>query len=327
MDFVNYVAYIVIMLCFGLLYARFKRRIEQDDEIIELQLINEYLMNSNNDIDNKKKPIIWIHSPTERNSRKWSSFGSRTSVQMNQPYTDLAIQTIVSHCGDSFKICLIDDNSFTKLIPDWDVSLAVSPDPIKSRLRNIGFAKLLHKYGGMFVPISFVCTSNLSEMYHEMITDVDLFVSEVPSHTINGTGMSHESDEVFIGGKRGAQIIEEYETYISYMVSADVSASSDFLGTINRWLSTQIGNGVVGLIPGQTIGTRDANGSEIIVDDLMSETFIHLHCTSCGILIPEKQLRMRTKFNWFCVLTPYELMQSNVFAAKMLSIGLESINI
>jgi hypothetical protein len=304
------------MLCFGFMYSRFKRRIEQDDDLVEQRLISEYLLNG--DETNDRRPVLWIHTSNERNARRWINFGSRSSTEPNQPYLDLTIQSIVNHCADSFKICLIDDNSFTRLLPEWDVHLARTPDPIKSRLRKIGISKLLHMFGGLVVPASFVCTGDLIGILDA--SDCDMVVSEMASDTLAGSRerVTHEITDTFIGGKRGAPIFGEYETYISYIISTDTSAKSDVEGTLNHWFSEKVSSSEVAMIPGQTIGTRDANGATIPLDDMMSEQHIHLHCTALGMYVPEKQLLSRTKYNWFCVLSYDELADTNVFIARLL---------
>ena len=54
------------------------------------------------------KPILWIHNNYAKNSRMWSSFYSRTTNNLNQPYLQLCLESIVRHCGESFNICIID---------------------------------------------------------------------------------------------------------------------------------------------------------------------------------------------------------------------------
>ena len=43
-----------------------------------------------------KKPIMWIHIKYEYNARKWLSFGSRSSCELNQPYLYLTLKSIYS---------------------------------------------------------------------------------------------------------------------------------------------------------------------------------------------------------------------------------------
>ena len=322
MDWVNYIAYIVLMMCFGYMYSKFKHRIEEDDEEIERKLIHQYLLNDGSaGLDGSTKPILWIHTLTDINDRAWKTFGSRNTHGSNQPYINLTIQSIVDNCRDSFKICLVDDRSFARLLPEWEVELDGTPEPIKSRLRQIGFMKLLYKYGGMFVPSTFVCTKNLLSLHESMASDTshDMYVTEIPAKSVNGAGNTHEFSHQFMGGRRNTPVLEQVITYLSYMVSGDVTAQSDFKGTLATYYGEMIGNGTIGFIPGQAIGTRDANGGAITIDMLMGEAFIQTHDTSYGVWIDELALLGRTKYNWFCVLPQEEVLKANVYVAKLLT--------
>lgn len=321
MDWVNYIAYIVLMMCFGYMYSKFKHRIEEDDEEIDRKLIHQYLLNDGvAGLDGSTKPILWIHTLTDINARAWKTFGSRNTKGSNQPYINLTIQSIVDNCRDSFKVCLIDDRSFVRLVPEWEVELDGTPEPLKSRLRQIGFMKLLHKYGGMFVPATFVCTKNLISIHESMTngTSHDMYVTEIPAKSVNGAGNTHEFSHQFMGGRRGVPVLEQVITYLSYLISGDVSAQPDFNGTLSKYYGELIGNDTIGFIPGQTIGTRDVNGRAIGIDELMGEEFVHMHDTSCGAWIDELALLRRTKYNWFCVLSQEEVLHANVFVAKLL---------
>ena len=57
------------------------------------------------------------------------------STDLNQPYLHLVIQSIIDKCGDDFHICLIDDESFSKLIPSWNVDITNMADPHKQLFR------------------------------------------------------------------------------------------------------------------------------------------------------------------------------------------------
>jgi hypothetical protein len=118
--------------------------------------IKKYLLNES-DLAKSKKPIMWIHVPYEYNSRSWSSFGSRSNCDLNQPYLYLTVKSIIKHCDNSFHICIIDDKTFGKIIPGWNINMSFLAEPILGYVRQMAIAKLIHSYGGMSVPISFLC--------------------------------------------------------------------------------------------------------------------------------------------------------------------------
>ena len=82
----------------------------------------------------------------------------------------MTIKSIINHCGDDFNICLIDDESFTKLLPSWDINVSRMAEPMKSQYRELGMARLLEIYGGLVVPNSFLCIKNLKPFYDDMIS-------------------------------------------------------------------------------------------------------------------------------------------------------------
>ena len=50
------------------------------------------------------KPIIWIHNEHNINARNWLSFMSRNSKELNQPYLNTCVETIIKHNNNSFNI-------------------------------------------------------------------------------------------------------------------------------------------------------------------------------------------------------------------------------
>jgi hypothetical protein len=147
-------------------------------------MIKEYLLNDS-PLYGFDKPKLWIHTKYEINSRHWKTFYSRNTTDLNQPYIHLTVKTIINHCGDDFNICLIDDNTFSKLIPTWDIDMDRIPEPMKSRTRHHGMMQLLYFYGGMIVQNSFLCLRNLRDLYIEGISGNHPFVCENINRTMN----------------------------------------------------------------------------------------------------------------------------------------------
>ena len=131
------------------------------------ELIQKYLLNDS-PFYGMNKPKIWVHTKYELNARKWKDFMSRTSHNLNMPYVHYTIQSIVDNNQEDFHICLIDDDSFSKLIPGWDADVKNMPEPMKSYFREIGLLSLIHIYGGMIVPDSFLCMKPLINFYEQI---------------------------------------------------------------------------------------------------------------------------------------------------------------
>jgi hypothetical protein len=143
----NYIALFVILIVLAFLYRKLEDKRIREEDIENYAIIKKYLLNDNKTLGGSKKPIIWIHIPYEYNSRNWLSFGSRSSHELNQPYLYLTVRTIIEQCGDSFNICMIDDDAFSFLIPEWKIQMRKIPEPISDKLRMLALANILYIYG------------------------------------------------------------------------------------------------------------------------------------------------------------------------------------
>ena len=163
-SFKNIFILFFILIVVGFLYKRFEDKIRREEDYETHESIQKYLLDDIT-LGKSKKPILWIHVPYEYNSRNWLSFGSRSSLDLNQPYLYLTVRSIIKQCDESFTICIIDDSSFKKLIPGWNINMTSISMPILNSIRLLAKAKLIHMYGGFICPISFVCLKNLNTLY------------------------------------------------------------------------------------------------------------------------------------------------------------------
>ena len=180
MDLLKYLTIFLIITAIGVLYDKYSHKYDLKGEKRHETLIQQYLLND--DTEFSEKPILWIHVDHEINGRKWKSFGSRNNTDLNQPYITLCIKSIIKHCGESFNISLIDDDSFEKLIPNWNISLSELAEPIKTHFRRLAIVKLLYYYGGMNVPSSMVTLKDLLPLYEESLGIYDMFTMEGMNH-------------------------------------------------------------------------------------------------------------------------------------------------
>ena len=102
--FQNFLIFI-LLTAIGILYKRYEAKYFPDEELDKYNLVRKYLLNESDSMTGKE--ILWIHTKHEINSRNWSSFGSRNSRKLNQPYKDLCVESIIRQCGNSFNVCLI----------------------------------------------------------------------------------------------------------------------------------------------------------------------------------------------------------------------------
>lgn len=286
----------------------------------EYTLIRKYLLNES-PLYGFNKPKLWIHSKYEVNSRQWKSFQSRTSTDLNQPYLHLTIRTIINNCSNDFNICLIDDNSFARLIPSWDIDLASVAEPLKSHYREIGMLQLLYYYGGMIVPNSFLCMKNLKGLYDVNMQSGKPFVCETLNRTVNQlkTSSVFIPSIYFMGAKKNDETIREFVEYLKARnMNPHFSEEVDFKGDTAQWCIRAVKSGQMIIIDGRVIGVKTVGGKPILLDNLMEEDYLDLDVSAYGIYIPAEDILKRFKYKWFAVVPSEEIFNVNCVIAKYL---------
>jgi len=288
--------------------------------------IQKYLLDDIH-LGKSKKPILWIHVPYEYNSRKWLSFGSRSSFDLNQPYLYLTVRSIIKECEKSFTICIYDDQSFAKLLPEWNIDLSRLSDPILSNMRTLGTMKLLYKYGGLVCPLSFVCMKDLIGMYEKGTRGHKMFLCETVDRNSTSNVRNFYSSISFCGAPKECETVADFCHYIQTVSSDDHTAESVFLGQYDRWCMKRIEEGKINLIEGVEIGTKTIHDKQILLDDLMSNHYLDLYKGTYGILIPSKELLNRTYYGWFTRMSPKQVLESDTIIGNylLLSIGEKGI--
>jgi hypothetical protein len=286
----------------------------------EYKIIKNYLLNDS-PLYGHNRPKIWIHTKYEINARKWRDFYSRNSTDLNQPYIHFTIKSIIDHCGDDFNVCLIDDQTFSKLIPSWDIDIAILPEPIKSHYRELGLAELVYFYGGMVVPNTFLCLKNLKELYDECAQKEQPFVCENINRTTNlvkqREKMAFMPDVFFMGAVKNDPVLLELVDYLKKRnQTSHFTNELELVGDTSYWCLLMADKGKLQVINGELIGVKNRKKKPILLEDLLEENFLDLSPYSYGIYIPEAEVLKRTKYQWFAVLPVEQILDSNLIIAK-----------
>lgn len=302
---------------------KYKASFETNDDY---EMIKKYLLNDS-PLYGFNRPKLWIHTKYEVNSRKWKSFYSRNTTDLNQPYIHLTVKTIINHCGNDFNICLIDDEAFSKLIPSWDIDISTLAEPKKSEIRRIGLLKLVYYYGGMVVPNSFLCLKNLKGLYEEGISDKKPFVCENVNSTINMTKHHHKMlfipDMYMFGAIKNSETIKEVIEYLKLRSqSPHFTSEMEFLGDTQEWFIQAIQDQKMDLIGGEMVGVKTNTRKPITVDDLMEENYLDINSGTYGIYIPDDEILKRIKYQWFASLESQQILESRIIIAKYLKASL-----
>jgi len=312
---ITFIIILIVVYCGN----TFKRNyLETNDEY---KLIQTYLLNDS-PLYGFDKPKLWIHTKYEINARKWKSFQSRSSTDLNQPFIHLTIKTIVNHCSKDFNICLIDDETFEKLLPNWDVNLVQVAEPSRSRIRQLGLLKLVYYYGGLVVPNSFICCRNLKGLYEEGTVGDKPFVCENVNRTSNLLlDKRHRAflpDLYFFGAKKNNDTIKELVEFVkAENREPHFSAEPEFLGDLSMITLSLVVEQKINLIDGTKVGVKTVKRKTIGVEELMGDGFLDIDpITSYGIYIPDEEILGRTYYSWFAVLSKNQLLNSNITAVK-----------
>ena len=318
-SFTNYIILLTILVVVGIFYRRYEDKISREENEENIETIQRYLLDDVT-LAKSKKPILWIHVPYEYNSRNWLSFGSRSSFDLNQPYLYLTVRSIIQQCDSSFTICIIDDNSFYKLIPGWSINMNKISSPISDNIRMLGLMKLIYLYGGMVCPISFLCIKNLLPLYEKGISNDRMFICETVDRNITSTEYNFYPNLIFSGASKECQTVGNLIEFMQRIASRDYTAESVFLGDFNRWCEGRARKGEINLIDGREIGTKTMDDNRILVDDLLSNNYLNIYTQTYGIYIPAYELLQRTNYNWFCRMSERQVMESNTIIGNYILI-------
>jgi len=310
----------VIILIASFVATRAKSQFDSKDD--EYELIRKYLLNDS-PLYGYNRPKIWIHTKYDINARKWKDFQSRNTTDLNQPYIHLTIKTIIDHCGDDFNVCLIDDESFSKLLPSWDIDLTVVAEPMRSHFRDLALLQLIYFYGGMVVPNSFVCIKNLKSFYDESTHGNCPFVCEMVNRTVNIEKQKHKMlfvpDIHFMGANKNDPTILELVEKVKHLNKTPFfSNEHDLLGTVSNYCIEYINGGKMNLVDGQCIGIKTKDRKTILLENLMEEEYLDLSSHAVGIYIPEDEILIRPKYQWFAYLSKEEILKSKMIISKYL---------
>ena len=322
-SFINLTILFIILIVLGFLYRKFEDKRIKKEEKNDYKTIQDYLLTTPSPLvdDKDKRPVMWIHVPYEYNSRNWISFGSRSSMDLNQPYLYLTVKSIINQCKDTFRIVIIDDSSFEKIIPDWSINMKKISHPISNNVRSLAMAKILYVYGGIIVPISFLCTRNLIDMYNRGITDGKMFVCENIDRNITSSMYDFYPDIRFMGAIKENETIGGLVEYMQRKISNDFTEQSIFLGDFNHWIYNQIKKNKALLIDGKDVGVKNMEDQPILLEDLLSENYIDFYSDMYGIWIPASDILKMRKYEWFSRLSARQVLEANTMLSKYILVA------
>ena len=341
-----YYAYMgLVITMFVILYMKYAEKLNKTKQIShnelpdDMDFINKYYYkNGAERLLKEVKPILWLHIPYEYNSRDWQSFGSRSSFNLNQPYLYITIKSMIMMCNDTFHVCIIDDTSFSKLLPAWKVDLSTVSDPVRSYMRQLAICQLLYKYGGLNMPISFLCMKDMYYLWDIGTRRTQMFTFESVNKDMSENGNTFKANIKFLGSKKNSDEMMKLIRYLEYEISKDYTDQSNFLGKINNYLMDKVREKKVYMFDSGYIGAKTIDGTAVTIDTLMSSEYIDLHTNSYGVYVDMNELLSRRNYGYFprmsmrqvcegtSILSKYMLLSCTDASNKSLNIVKQSNN-
>ena len=296
MEYIQIVCIIVFVIFSQYLYRSYKSHTESIESHQHYKLVSTYLLNHKK----VKGPMIWIHLPHDMNARHWESFGSRSSADVNQPYLQLTIKSIVDHCETTCTIAVIDDDAFKELLPDWSYKLSHMASPEKENVRQLGLCQLLYMYGGMIVPPSFLCMRDLKPMFNlhsmfvgENVNTTTQSVGFVPYLGLMGCRRKDPMMEKLIGVLQGMNRYSENNT--------------DAI----EWCKANIPQ-----IDASYLGVKTMEGNPVEMPDLLESGYTPLRKEMWGIIIPMDKIINSTKYAWFARMSTQQVLRADLCISR-----------
>ena len=309
----------IIITAIGILYDKYKEKYDPEPEKQQFDLVQKYLLNGGDG----NKPILWIFTDYEINSRHWKTFGSRNTTDLNQPYIHMCIETIVKWCGDSFNICLINSESFDKLLKDWTIDIDKLTKPIKKRVEALGLFRILYKYGGVLMPNSMIMMNDFKPYHNDYLGEQGCYAGEFVCRNITSDIIQTFPNMRLFGCKRRNTMVKELCNYLEVLISTDNSNETDVIGNLDRMINKFIRSGNLNKLPGNLLGTKDIHNKSVTIDELLNNSNIEFDVDVAGIYLPKDELLKRRKYNWFLRSNKVQILSSNTNAGKMFALSYE----
>lgn len=309
----------VVLMGLSYISKNIKMKEERMSDIFNNKSINKYL-EERNEILKSTKPILWIHIPYEANIRNQSHHGSPISTNLNQPYINLTVKSIIDHCGESFTICVVDDTTFEKLIPNWEINMSKLTNPTKEYVRFLGLMRLLYIYGGFLCPKSFLCQKDLKEFYDQTTENEKFVIFEEKNKTLSRTDYEYLPNIEFCCCLKNNDIVDSICGFLEELISTDYTNESNIINRIGLFIKGKAKRELILEVHGGEIGILNKNNEEILLEDLFSDSYVDFEKNKLGILIPSDEINRRKQYEWFQSETSRGILLSDYTLAKQIAL-------
>jgi hypothetical protein len=241
--------------------------------------LEDHFFTSIDRINYSSKRKLWIHMPNEDTKENG--------------YILLCIKSIIDHCGQNYNVILFNDSDLGILLSDEESTKSLTPNK-----RTILLLALIHEYGGVLMPRNMFLSSSF-----KTIDNNKFFVSKIYNQNKSVSMSDYVYSSDLMGSNKYNPILLEYINKIKN--ETNLIFNDDLLKSMD-----------IPFIDPKLIGCQDIKEEKITLEDLMLDKSIHLVSNVIGILIPHDELRRRPKYNWYCELSPSDVLTTHVFISK-----------
>lgn len=323
----RYIVTLILLLGVTFLYEKYKLAEARNDPDSDYNIVRKYLLGGQGE-SKPGLPIIWIHADDNINARWWPTFASRNTRCLNQPYESITVTSIIEKCKHDFSVCVVHDRDFKDLVKGWMVDLGQVAEPIRSNMRKLALARLLHEHGGLLVPSSFLAFRNLKPIYDSACKcQGGMVVCDIPAAMNTGPPSSQPGDvtryprPAFMGCKEGSTAMKGYISMLENLNGTDYTAESAFLGEESKWCKRAADQGMIHTVPPELVGAEDTDGKKVTIERLMGSSYIPLCSMTFGLYVPADQLRRRTAYGWFTRQAPLQALASDTALGKYMLVA------
>jgi hypothetical protein len=250
------------------------------------------------------KPVMWIYVPDESNITNWKTYLGRYRHEQQLAIYKLCLTSLILNNSEDFHLVLLHKDNLKYYIPDFKIPPNAS-DINKSALKYT----ILHRYGGVFLPIHTLSFQPLSKLYESNITKK---ISTI---------LFDDVDSNIILSKKDSQFTKELSEYFISRKDG-LGGGSHFDKTPQKILLKYMNNGIVSVMSGDLIGKLDYEGREILSDRYISTNTTKFK--DDNIIAHVLNLQNFSRDNFLLRMSEKQIRNSDMWIAELVERGLKN---
>jgi len=279
---------------------------ESKDALIRKHLLSDIALYGND------KPKLWVFAGTSKPCvSSWRPIRDYLNADLSEPYISECVKSIIKKCSADFNVIIVDDETMSKFLPDWDVSLTRVAGNERRMKRIQGLARLLQRYGGMVVPASFLCFESPIRLLSKTP-----FVVNTTSKGRNAAEFKNEPrfapNLLFMGAQVGCPAIGKL---VNFLESADEqfrnSQEDLFLDVAGKFAGD-----IMTVVPARVVGAADNEGKPVGLEELFSVNGVALAPDALGVYFDNDEIARRNKYNWFSDVAIEHVIESDLAVGR-----------